>query len=400
MRKILYASSVCSEEVLKFIFETAKIKPQPAAQKFHRLLAEGFARHTDKCRIRTLSSIPVIQANHKKRIWRLPQEVVNGLTYSYIPMLNLNVIKNIVVFFYTFSKVFLWSLTDAKNKIVICDLLNVTISMASLAACKVTGNKIIAIVTDIPGLMVDTSSGNNTAMAPVVNKRLTWFDGYIMLTEQMNDVINPRKKPYIIMEGLVDIKMQATTNVLENKYPEKVVLYAGGLFEKYGVKKLVDAFKLLEDTSYRLHLYGSGAMVANMEKYIGDDPRISYRGVIPNHEVVEEQLKATLLVNPRPTDEEFTKYSFPSKNMEYMASGTAVITTKLPGMPKEYHNFVYLFEDESIEGMHRSLNTVLNNNSQDLHHFGNASKSFVLTKKNNLVQSGRIMEFITQNFGA
>jgi hypothetical protein len=34
-----------------------------------------------------------------------------------------------------------------------------------------------------------------------------------------------------------------------------------------------------------------------------------------NDRVVEEQLRATLLVNPRPTAEAFTKYSFPSKNM-------------------------------------------------------------------------------------
>ena len=55
---------------------------------------------------------------------------------------------------------------------------------------------------------------------------------------------------------------------------------------------------------------------------------------------VAEELKATLLVNPRPTTEEFTIYSFPSKNMEYMASGTPLLTTKLPGMPEEYHQYV------------------------------------------------------------
>ena len=59
MRKILYVSSVCSEEVLKYIFETAKVTPQLAAQKFHRLLAEGLARQPDKCQIQTLSTVPV-----------------------------------------------------------------------------------------------------------------------------------------------------------------------------------------------------------------------------------------------------------------------------------------------------------------------------------------------------
>ena len=43
-----------------------------------------------------------------------------------------------------------------------------------------------------------------------------------------------------------------------------------------------------------------------------------------NDRVVEEQLRATLLVNPRPTTEAFTKYSFPSKNM-----GQAVVEMEM-----------------------------------------------------------------------
>ena len=73
-------------------------------------------------------------------------------------------------------------------------------------------------------------------------------------------------------------------------------------------------------------------------------PAVKYKGVAPNAVIVEEELKATLLVNPRPTGEEYTKYSFPSKNMEYMASGTPVLTTCLPGMPAEYNEYVYLLK--------------------------------------------------------
>lgn len=75
---------------------------------------------------------------------------------------------------------------------------------------------------------------------------------------------------------------------------------------------------------------------------------IKYFGVIPNDYVVNKELKATILINPRPTNEEYTKYSFSSKNMEYMVFGTPVLTTKLSGMPEEYYPYVYLFKDESI----------------------------------------------------
>lgn len=398
MNNILYVSSVCSEEVLQFIFDTAKVKPQLAAQKFHRLLAEGFATHSDECLITTLSSIPVVPENHSKKIWWLPKKTTNNLTYKYIPMLNVKGVKNIGVFGYTFLKVFFWSLKGTKKKTVICDLLNVTISMASMAACKFTGTKIIAIVTDLPGLMVDAKSSSKAVPAPIVSKRLTWFDGYIILTEQMNKVINPKGKPHLVMEGLVDVKMDTSRNTIEKKYNEKVLLYAGGLFEKYGVKKLVDAFKLLDNSEYRLHLYGLGEMVKNMDDYIDGDSRISYLGVVPNQKIVEEQLKATLLVNPRPSAEEFTKYSFPSKNLEYMVSGTPLLTTNLPGMPEEYHEYVYLFQDETLEAISKKLDGVLAQNKRVLHDFGATSKKFALASKNNKVQSKRILDFIDINY--
>ena len=89
-----------------------------------------------------------------------------------------------------------------------------------------------------------------------------------------------------------------------------------------------------------------------------EDPRIFYGGMLLNQEIVEKEQEATLLVNPRPTGEEYVKYSFPSKTMEYMASGTPVLTTVLPGMPKEYHPYVYLLEDETSDGITEKLKEV------------------------------------------
>ena len=181
-------------------------------------------------------------------------------------------------------------------------------------------------------------------------------------------------------------------NDLSQKYKEKVVIYAGGLYEKYGVKKLIEGFIKLKDKNTALHLYGEGPMVKDIEKYSNLDNRIRFGGMVPNEIVVEEQIMATLLVNPRPSNEEFTKYSFPSKNMEYMVSGTPVVTTPLPGMPKEYNKYVYVFQDESEHGICSTLNYILSQSSKTLHDFGGAAKQFVLDEKNNLKQAARIVD--------
>jgi glycosyltransferase involved in cell wall biosynthesis len=113
-----------------------------------------------------------------------------------------------------------------------------------------------------------------------------------------------------------------------------------------------------------------------------------------NEYVLKEQLKAILLINPRPIGEDFTKYSFPSKNMEYMASGTPVLTTLLPGMPVEYHDHVFLIKSDNLLGIKEALIRVLSQDRLSLHKRGINAKKFVLTKKDNISQSKKILEWL------
>ena len=171
-------------------------------------------------------------------------------------------------------------------------------------------------------------------------------------------------------------------------------MYAGGLHEKYGLKMLVEGFRKLKRDDIKLVLYGSGPYVDELLQVVKDDVRLEYRGLAPNEEVMREQLKATLLVNPRPTSEEFTQYSFPSKNMEYMSSGTPLLTTKLPGMPKDYNPYVYLFDEESVEGYARTLDKILSLSPEELSDKGVKAKQFVLENKNYVIQAKRILNLI------
>ena len=92
----------------------------------------------------------------------------------------------------------------------------------------------------------------------------------------------------------------------------------------------------------------------------------------------------------------FAKYSFPSKNMEYMASGTAVLTTNLPGMPKEYLPYVYIFDDETTEGYAKVLRYVLSLPQDELNRKGMEAKTFVMTEKNNIVQAEKLVNMVME----
>ena len=143
-----------------------------------------------------------------------------------------------------------------------------------------------------------------------------------------------------------------------------------------------------------LHIYGEGDFRKELEELAKEYSSVKYMGIAPNNVIVENELKATLLVNPRPTDADYTKYSFPSKNMEYMASGTPILTTRLPGMPKDYYDYIYTIDGNSKEDITAALQKVLANSQAELLCMGKKAKAFVLENKNNVAQSARILALL------
>jgi glycosyltransferase involved in cell wall biosynthesis len=402
---ILYVSKVCSQKKFENIYEICKIKPQQQAQKFHYLLASGFAEY-ENVKLTLLSDLPISHINTKRMLWKGSLEIENKMTFKYLPHLNVPLIGNVVAFFIAFFATAKWFIEKGRrDNYIICDVLNLTISVAAKAAAKFFAVKAVAIVTDIPIYMQEYNRGKKGLIKSLIiglytihcSYILRKYDAYIVLTKQMNELINPNGKPSVVAEGLVHFNMVRKPNSLNDKYREKVIIYAGGLYEKYGVKKLIEAFVKVPANDVRLWLFGSGELEEEIRKYKKMDDRIEFFGVLPNQALIEEEIKATLLVNPRPSSEEFTKYSFPSKIMEYMVSGTPVLTTKLPGMPEEYYDYVYLLEDESVDGMAKIIERILKVPKEELHAKGAAAKEFVLREKNNIRQASRIIEMIKES---
>ena len=80
-----------------------------------------------------------------------------------------------------------------------------------------------------------------------------------------------------------------------------------------------------------------------------------------------------------------------------MVSGTPVATTKLPGIPEDHYPYLYLFEDESVEGFYSSLKEILSKPKEELEEMGKRTKQFVLENKNNIVQAKRILDLAFLN---
>lgn len=384
--KIIYISTLISKSKMNKIIEQSKNKPLQSIQKFHRLMCEGFVKNG--VQVKTISSIPMSRKILKKWIWFDKSEEENGVKYTYVPFINAKIVRQICTFLGTIVKVTKEILKDKKEKVFICDILNTTISTTTLILSKIFKFQCWAIVTDLPRDMKKNKKINE--------KIQNQYDGYILITEAMNTVVNKYNKPYIVIEGLVDINEKINNTQIQKSFP-KVIMYAGGLYEKYGVKALIEAFCDMPRDDIRLDLYGDGELVEYIKSIKNE--KINFHGVVTNDKIIEAEKKATLLVNPRFTTEEYTKYSFPSKNMEYMVSGTPVLTTKLPGMPKEYYEYVYFIENETKNGILEQLNNILNLTNKELQKKGKDAKKFILENKNNIKQTEKIINTIEVNKG-
>lgn len=389
---VLYISAVSSQALIAKIYHVTGTNPGFAVQKFTRLLLEGMSENN--ARVSTLSAAPISKSFTKKIFISLPSELEGDILYNYVPMLNIPILKHLVAFLYTIFYILRLSPKNKKETVIVCDVLSVSLTIGALFAAKLSSIRCVAIVTDIFGLMVGAKSTLSRIAAKLNSWYVKKFDKYILLTEQMNERVNPNGKPYIVMEALCDCQIENLQTTVVNKSQPRIVLYAGGIHERYGLKMLAEAFLKANISNAKLVYYGSGPYVKEFSELCKKSKNLEYRGVAPNDVVVAEELAATLLINPRFSNEEFAKYSFPSKNMEFMASGTPLLTTRLPGMPVEYYPYVYMFEEESIEGYSETLRRVLDKSDDELFAKGQEAKRFVLQTKNNIYQGKRIVDFL------
>lgn len=387
-------TNLCSERVHRVLFERYNVTGVNAAQNFFALIASGLNKNTEKT-VLVNSILPINSKEHKKILWVFPSEKENDIKYNYIPLINLPIIRNILLSFYIFLQILFKRNISQSSDIVVLDYLRFSVNLAATLACKIRRIKTLVIVTDLPGEDVF----EKTFKSKIRNTFIFFlnYDFFVCVTEDLNSIVNTKKKPSVIIECLANENFTLKNNFIQDKYEERVIVYAGGIYERYGIKNLIDGFKRLKDINVRLWFYGVGPFVDAIQEFSKLDSRIVYKGVVPNENLVEILTKATLLINPRPSNEIFTKYTFPSKNLEFMATGTPLVTTRLAGIPEDHLPYIYIIDDETELGIFITLNTLLQKSNSELHGFGARCKDFTLSNKNNIIQAKKMIHLINQN---
>lgn len=383
--KILYLSAL-PEEAFNDSLKNGKLLNQ-AAQKFNKLYIKGFCLNS--CDVDVLFFNNDITKDYEENY---NDRTIRFLTCSY----NGNKIFKKLARIDFVKKVVKNYKKEEPNGIVVIDALTPMASSLIKLSKKHKLNT-VCIVTDLP----EDLTNAKTLKAKIKNKlaqndfygQFKYAEYLIVLAKGMLDKIKHEKAT--VLNGVCDYEQKEKITEF-SKYDKKVIVYTGEIRKMYGIHNLVEAFLSLKRDDSELWLFGNGLnFYPELKEQIEKSDNVKYMGIKPNAEILQVQKGATLLVNPRLTKGcgDYIKYSFPSKNIEYMVSATPLITTKLPAITEEYNEHLFFFEDESVEGMAKVLNDCLNLSAEELNQKGLNTKEFILNKLNNKKLAEDIIEF-------
>lgn len=292
-----------------------------------------------------------------------------------------------------------WIRSQSEKHVVFVYSMHTPYLLPVILASKKDKSIICLIVPDLPGYMRKRKKFSFSNFLKYLDNKILYYfaqkaDYYVLFTESMAANMEIKHRKWLRVESLAS---EDIFNSKENneKAKENVIFYSGSLDIRYGIKDLIEAFLLIgERYNAKLCLCGEGDAVSFIQNTIEENQNISYLGQINREDVLTIQRKVKLLVNPRSAQEDFTKFSFPSKTLEYMLSGTPVIMRKLPGIPQEYHQYLIIDEEGTVDSLARTIEDSLNISNESLVEFGRKAREFIIKEKHPNSQCEKICKMI------
>lgn len=160
---------------------------------------------------------------------------------------------------------------------------------------------------------------------------------YRLVIGLASDIERYLKKKQLFMneDGGIDLSLWRDMEPPQYKCGMPVkYMYAGKLDRSPGVDLAVKAFRKLPMEDIELHITGNGDFEEWIKKESEADPRIHFHGRLEYEEYINLYKDVNILLNTRNMNMPENRNNFPSKMMEYIASGRVIVSTKFAGWEK------------------------------------------------------------------
>ena len=169
------------------------------------------------------------------------------------------------------------------------------------------------------------------------------YDKVVGLTANMREWLLPSQE-FMLMEG--GIHWEDYKDIRPKKKCEGLVqfMFSGVLSNDKGIHLLLEAIKLVPE-EFRLLITGKGPCEQEIRDVAQNDHRIIFLGQVSFEEYLVRLKESDVLLNPRDMHYDNNEYNFPSKFLEYLATGNAIISTKFTGWERFEENAIFIESD-------------------------------------------------------
>lgn len=157
------------------------------------------------------------------------------------------------------------------------------------------------------------------------------------------------KQAFIRMEGGISEFVYDFFNKKELPGDKAILMYSGLLEPVTGIDLLLEAFYRIEDNDIELWVSGKGSLNEKVREYESMDGRIVNIGYLDYEQYLSRLKKVQILINPRNMNLQENENNFPSKMMEYLATGKSIISTKFAGYERFEEYMVFC--ESNVEDM-------------------------------------------------
>ncbi len=403
--------SFCRADVA-LVFVGAIVPEKPAfhtaafsrsGQTYQREMLEGL-RRAGLPASEIISIVPIPAYPKSNRLWigACREEIIEGSEVRLVDFFNVSPVKQLMIGFLTVIELLRWGWRKRKtpNRVVFTYNLTVPPGIFTLIGAKLIGAKAVVALCDIDVPGQTAPSGFIWRLNHWMQKRLIpLFDGHIVAAEAIaQDFLANR--PYVRVEGGISQQFVSLTSDIID--PGTIwggpfrIGFAGRIDETNGLPLLLEAFSLLEGDQYRLHIAGGGPLEGQVREAAANDSRIEYLGFISVSEVLQLYKNSDVLVNMRITEKLDTRYFFPGKMMEYLASGTPVITTCTGHTEEEFGDFTYLLRDETARGLAEIIRSAASLPPEVRGNLGRRAQEYMALHKTWDAQAKKVASFIRE----
>lgn len=348
--RVLFICGVFAEENIDEVVENAVGIVEHSANMFQEKIISGLEKTSVKLEVVSAPFIGAYPTRSKTIVFKGFKN--NLKKYVYVPFINIWGYRNISRALALKKAVKAFTKINEEKLVIVYSAHTPFLETARFIKKIDPKVKICFVVPDLPQYM--NLDKNKNIFYDIIKKydimkmkkNMELVDTFVILTSHMKSALKIGERPYLITEGILNSdNLCQDLDVSSENHNEQYVVYTGKLNERFGIKHLIEAFMNINNSSCQLILCGTGDCVSFIKEMQKKDARILYKGQILPEEAMKWQKRADVLVNPRMNDDEYTKYSFPSKNLEYLQTGNPVVGYMLDGMKECYRNFMYIVDD-------------------------------------------------------